>query len=303
MSRNDQPFQLTDYTPYIVYVASIVLVFIPFLIFVLISGWGNDPNSCLLDSAGHVDSSLRDNCFCERVDVAKVVAGEGGVRQPTNTWSNLYALFTALVVAIGISRDRRQLGAKTAENLIQSRNLLADLFVFAVFFLGFGSMWYHASITQWGGKFDGMSMYVFVGYMICYTLYRLVPKWWLFLLVYVSTITIFTSLHNNVDSVILIAINVGLYVLLEIIILILRIVKWVKGQWQLPADWYLPVLWWLSAIACFLLAFMFWRFGVKESSLCNPTSVWQWHGMWHLFAGFMAVFIYYYWRRVKPIAF
>lgn len=56
-------------------------------------------------------------------------------------------------------------------NLIRSRNFLADLYVFAVFFLGFGSMWFHASITQWGGRFDGMSMYVFAGIMAVFIYY------------------------------------------------------------------------------------------------------------------------------------
>ena len=278
--------------PYIVYGASIVVVFGPFLAFVF-GGWGGEPNSCL--------SGGDDACFCERVDVAKVNAGAPGVRQPANTWSNLYALATAFIVAFGISRDRMALGSGTPINLIRSRNFLADLYVFAVFFLGFGSMWFPASITQWGGKFDGMSMYVFVGYMVCYTLYRLVPKWWLFMLVYVALVALFTGLHNHVESTILIGINVGLYAVLEAVILGIRIYNWARGKWSPPGDWYLPLIWWVLGLVSFLLAFMFWKWGVREHEFCNPDSWWQWHGMWHVFAGIMAVFIYYYWRRVRPV--
>lgn len=151
-----------NYLPFIVFGLSIVVVFGPFLAFVF-SGWGGEPNSCL---AGGDDA-----CFCERVDIAKVNAGASGVRQPANNWSNLYALATALIVALGISRDRGALGTGTAMNLIRSRNFLADLYVFAVFFPGFGSMWFHASITQWGGRFDGMSMYVFAGIMAVFIYY------------------------------------------------------------------------------------------------------------------------------------
>ena len=85
------------YVPWIVYAASILLVVVPFSYFVL-AGWGNDPNSCL--------DGGPDACFCERVDVAAVINSEPGVRQPANTWSNLYALFTALVVVLGLIRDR-----------------------------------------------------------------------------------------------------------------------------------------------------------------------------------------------------
>jgi len=265
------------FTPFITYGLSILLVFVPFLVFVF-SGWGGEPNSCLTNDAGNVDLNLRDNCFCERVDIDKVINGEPGVRQPANTWSNLYALVTAMIVAIGMFRDRRKKSSTAARNLITSDNLLADIFVFAVFFLGFGSMWYHASITEWGGRFDGMSMYAFVGYMISYTLYRLVPLWWLFLVVYVVVVGIFTALHNAVPSTVLIAINVGIYVVLEIIVLIFLCKN---GNRTVPGGWYMPLIWWLCAIASFGLAFMFWKFGVAGESTCDPTSAWQWHGMWH----------------------
>jgi hypothetical protein len=280
------------YVPWIVYAGAIVLVFGPFLYFVF-TGWGNDPNSCL--EGGDI------NCFCERVDIADVTNSEWGVRQPANTWSNLYALFTALVVVLGIIRDRKAIGEGTAPNLIKSRNLLADLFVFAVFFLGFGSMWFHASITQWGGKFDGMSMYAFVGYMVCYTLYRLVPQWWLFLIVYVALVATFTGLHNHVESTILVALIVGIYAVLEAIVLVWRLVDLVNGRWSIPSDWYVPLLWWLCGLGSFGLAFIFWKWGVREHEFCDPDSAFQWHGLWHVFAGIMAVFVYYYWRRVRPV--
>jgi hypothetical protein len=280
------------YVPFIVYGLSIVLVFGSFLIFVF-TGWNGTPNDCLAGGA--------DNCFCERVDVEAVNNGDGGVRQWANTSSNLYALATALIVALGIRRDRKALAGATAPNLIKSRNLLADLYIFAVFFLGFGSMWFHASITQWGGKFDGMSMYVFVGYMVSYTLYRMVPIWWLFLLAYAVLVATFTALHNHVDSVYLIAINVGIYALLEGIILVRRLVALIGGRWSIPNDWYLPLLWWLCGLASFGFAYMFWKWGVREHPFCNPDSAFQWHGLWHVFAGVMAVFIYYYWRRVRPV--
>ena len=289
--------QKTDHSiwyilPYIVYAASIVLVFVPFLIFVS-NGWEGSANDCL--------EGGDDNCFCERVDIAKVEAGASGIRQKTNTWSNLYALITAAIVAFGIARDRKTLGNGTAPNLIKSRNILADLCIFAVFFLGFGSMWFHASITQWGGKFDGMSMYMFVGYMVCYTLYRIVPRWWLFVIVYLAIVIVFTGFHNHVDSVILIAINVGFYFVLEATILIWRLIDWIKGKWRPERDWYIPVIWWIAGLTSFGLAYMFWKWGVREHSFCNPDSAWQWHGMWHLFAGIMAVFIYFYWRSSRPL--
>lgn len=284
--------QFNTVRPWAFYVLSIVLVLGAFLLFVKF-GWPGEKNHCLENG--------ETACFCERVDITKVEANEGGVRQPANTWSNLYAVFTSLVVAFGLWRDRRLLGSGSATNVMKSRHHIADVYIFAVLFLGFGSMWFHASMTQWGGRFDGMSMYVFVGYMVSYTLYRIVPLTWLFWLTYIGLVTVFTSLHNHVSSVILIAINVGIYIVLESIILIWRLVDYLGKRWTPGNDWYLPIIWWLSALTCFGLAFMFWKWGVIEHEFCNPDSAFQWHGMWHVFAGFMAVFLYYYWRRVLPV--
>lgn len=272
---------------YLVYGVGFAVVFIPFLIFVA-AGWPGAENDCLKDGP--------DGCFCEWVDVEAVRAHDGGVRQPANTWSNLYALITSFIVAFGISRDRKALSPGCpAPNIIKSDSWIADMYVFAVMFLGLGSMWFHASITQWGGRFDGASMYFFAGFMVWYTVHRLYPNALLFWLGYLATIIVFTAMHNWAPSELLIGILVGFYLLFEILILAKK-----KAHFD---GWGWALLWWILALFSFGAALLFWVGGQAGNFLCDSVeatrSAFQSHALWHVFAGIMAVFLYYYWRREK----
>jgi len=155
---------------FIVWGAGIVLVLGVFLIFVA-AGWPGDPNGCM--------SVTPDSCFCEAFDRAQVLSGAGGVRQPVNTWFNLYSIFTSLLVAIVVYVDRKAGG--TAPNTIRSKDSwIPDVYIFAVQFLGLGSMWFHGSIKEWGGVFDEMSMFVYASFLVFYSVHRLWDNDWFF---------------------------------------------------------------------------------------------------------------------------
>ncbi len=271
---------------YVVLGAGFLIVFLPFMGFVLF-GWPGTEDICLTEGGPA-------GCYCEYVTVNDVLTHKAGVRQPANTWSNLYSLITGFIVAFGISRDRkRNPSVSPAKNLIRSQSFIADLYVFAVLFLGLGSMWFHASITDWGGRLDGASMYVFVGYLVWYTVHRIFPSQWLFWLGYLLTIAVFTSMHNWAPSVLLIGILVGAYTILEIIVIATGKARFNGWGWAL--------LWWLCGLISFIIAVIFWIGGQDGSYFCDSLtdqqSAFQVHALWHVFCGVMAVFLYYYWRR------
>ena len=58
--------------------------------------------------------------------------------------------------------------------------MIPDVYVFVVLFLGLGSMWFHGSLTGWGGIVDAVSMYLFTAFLIAFAAYRLHPKLKLF---------------------------------------------------------------------------------------------------------------------------
>jgi hypothetical protein len=282
------------YRPWLVYGLGTAVVLGQILFLAYGTGWPATPDTCLTLADG--------NCYCEFVDRAKVLAGAKGIRQPTNTWSNLYALFTAAWVACRMMRDRKE---GSAINTMRSNSSIADAGVFAVLFLGLGSMWFHASISSATSWMDGFSMYVFAGYLIFYTIDRLLvmkgvsetTRNWVFWLGWPLNALIYTDIGvSGVNSEILIGILVGVYAIMDFIVIGL----WGRGNilsgWIGYRDWRAAV-YWGCGLASFLAAMAFRAIGHDGGSMCHPLSWFQWHGLWHIFSGGMAILLYFYWRR------
>jgi hypothetical protein len=263
--------------------AGAVLVLLPFLLFVAL-GWPGDPDSCM--------NATPNTCFCEFFEPGDVLAHARGVRQPVNTWFNLYSIATAGLVAFRLFCDRKD--GVSGENVMRSDNFIADFYVFAVLFLGLGSMWFHASIVGWAGNFDGLSMYIYAAFLVFYTLRRLVPADWVFWVFYPITVAVFLFLHAiwqwEFKSLILIITLVAAYLALEIVACVREGKAW-QGKW-------LTILLWWLAVGCIIAATVFWALSQTGESMCHPTKFFQPHGiLWHPLAGAMAVLLYFYWRE------
>jgi len=268
----------------VVWTLGIVFVLGLFMIFVTV-GWTGLPDSCVLDTP--------DTCYCEAFDAAKVLAGAPGVRQPVNTWSNLYAILTSLLVAIFVYADRKALGSAPPPNCMRSKSAVPDLYVFAVLFLGLGSMWFHGSLTWWGGVVDGVSMYLFAAFLPFYSIRRMWDSSLFFWLGYSLTVILFSVLHAlQIVPSFVISILVVAYLAVEITIWI-RSGKVMQGKIS-------TILHWLFAIASILAATFFWWASQTGNFMCHPNSLFQPHGLlWHPLAGIMAVLLYFYWRAAQ----
>lgn len=268
-----------------VYGVGAAAVLIPFLGFVLL-GWPGGPDSCVCDEPN--------TCYCEAFSTPDVLAGSPGVRQGANTWFNLYALVTGLIVALRLRADR--LAGRTAP-VISSASWIADAYVFAVLFLGLGSMWFHASLTAWAAAIDGLSMYLLAGYLVWYTVRRLYGGDALFWVGYPVTAAVFTAIGAwwrwQFASLILIGSLVVAYLILEA-------VTWVRRR-QVLLGAAKPAALWLGALGCIVAATTFWALSQTGGPLCDPGSILQPHGLaWHPLAGAMAVLLYFYWREEDP---
>ena len=270
-----------EYRGFVVLVAGLIAVLGLFVYFVL-TGWPGDPSPCVYDSPN--------TCYCEAFDLAAVESGARGTRQPVNTWFNLYSLITAFIVAYSIYRDRSKSGGSEKPNLFFSYSLIPDLYIFAVLFLGLGSMWFHGSLTAWGGIVDGFSMYVFAAFLPFYTIRRINPSNALFWSGYIITVVLFTFLHTLLPAFVNILILVVAYFALEIYVWI-RMRQVLQGSSD--AQWY-----WGLAIASIVAATFFWWASHTGNFMCGPESFFQPHGLlWHPLAGVMAVLMYFYWRE------
>lgn len=268
----------------IVWGLSLIVVLGAFLFFAYGIGWPTTPDQCVAHG-----------CYCEHFNLSDVLAGAKGVRQPVNSWSNLYAIGTSLFVAWQMARDRRGAGAR---NVMSSANPIADLYVFVVLFLGLGSMWMHGSIAREVSWIDGLSMYTFTVYLIFYTLDRGLARIdagdgtrrRIFWIGYPLTSAAFAAVAAaGVDSVILIIITVIVYFMLEFGFAGFLVDRRARRYW-------------IAGIVAISTATMFWTLSQTGGPLCDPFSWFQPHGLlWHILAGVTAVMMYLYWRRENAL--
>jgi len=284
------------YRSWIIYVVATVLLLGEIIFIGYGTGWPATADTCLTVPGG--------DCYCEAFSHADVLAGARGFRQPINTWSNLYALFTAAAVAWRMMLDRQQ---GNPINTMRSTSPIADGAVFAVLFLGLGSMWFHASMSSAASWMDGFSMYVFAGYLVFYTIDRLLvmkgvseaTRNLVFWIGWPVNAVLYTDIGAlGVPSTALIGILVGVYIALELII------GW-WGKDDFMAGWIgwrdvRARVYWLVGLGAFVIAIIFRALAGDGGPLCfdNGHSWFQPHGLiWHTFSGAMAILLYFYWRR------
>lgn len=254
-----------------------------FFIFV-IAGWPGPVSDC-------INETPNDGCFCESFDINKVRQNEGGIRQLTNTLSNLYSLGTALIVALVLGRDRKIFAGRAAPNIMRSSSIIADIYLFAVLFLGLGSMWFHASMKAWGSTFDGLSMYIYAAFLVFYTMIRLYGDRLIFYIGYPTVVVTMTLFHaTGVPSFALIIILVVFYLLLEVRL-------WFH-QGSFAMGRVRPITLWIGAALSMGWATAFWKLSQSGGAMCDPDSWFQPHGLlWHTLAGVMALLLFFYWRE------
>lgn len=239
------------------------------------AGWPGDPHPC----------SNPPYCFCETVYSGTLAA------QKSNTWSDLGFVFAAIFMAWHASRILKNTQEKQPS--YAHSPLLISIYVSAIFYMGPGSMFFHGSMTQWGGWLDVISMYVFVNFVICYLIYRT----WNFSLTFfiityfslcASTIALSVFLHGLSSQVfpIFAAVLISLALLQSI-----PINKLALGRTK---ELKLENRWLIFSISFFIIAVTIWALSDTGRMLCYPDSLLQGHAAWHLLSACMTVCIHFY---------
>lgn len=111
--------------------------------------------------------------FCEPIQ-------QGGVKQPWATWSDLSFVAAGLWLLwfFQFFGSWPALFGSEDDNPMSSITVLSVAYCFIVIFMGPPSMWYHASMKQWGGWFDTMSVVAWLGFNAVYVIYLLVASMW-----------------------------------------------------------------------------------------------------------------------------
>ncbi|TID20249.1 hypothetical protein E2P81_ATG07550 [Venturia nashicola] len=284
--------RILPYRSLIVWFTAAVTILLLFSLFVRY-GWPGSPDPC-------TTAEPTNTCWCEAFEPSDI--GTPGVRQSVNTWSNLYALFTSLLVATVVCLDRQETRnspqSAGSKSLIRgSDTWVADLYVFVVLYLGLGSMWFHASLTTWGGILDALSIYALMAFLVVFSLQRSFNQtpalFWIAYWLLVAALTIVHALAQpryEETTMFLVIASLIAYSLLELHM-------WRKGKTRSGSS---SSRFWWCACASGLVAAVFWGLSQTGQLLCVPSSHVQPHGIiWHPLAGVSAVLLFFYWRAAE----
>lgn len=242
--------------------------------------WPGAPNPCL----------LKGDCYCE-------APRPGWIRQPANTWTCAGGPLVGLIIAWQAQRRRRRHPAPRTSNRMRSTLFFPGLYALVLTFSAIAPAFFHASLTDWAGKLDILSMYLFAGFWVAYNVTRLFDLSERRFMILYAVLTVVPLIPRVIFGV------WGIEVFNLFIIGVVATEFWIRipvSIFGLPTPRRLRVnrRWLWVALASYLPALLLWEFiGQGDRSLCDPYSLWQGHAAWHLLTGIPPICVYLYFRN------
>lgn len=220
------------------------------------------------------------NCYCEAPQA-------GLIAQPANTWSCLGWAAAGLWIAWDAARRRERRVQIDPEDGTYRSSFYTRLYALVVIFLVPGGMFYHASLTDWGGKLDILSMYLLVNFWIFFNLAR--SFHWsrlTFLVTFLATTAVLI-----VPRVVFSAIDVGLMIFVGLILFALITEIWIARRPRRRWVW--------VGLGFFVFAHL-----VQAAMPCNPESFLQPHAVLHLIevVSLVAFYIHFFVENQSQLA-
>lgn len=221
---------------------------------------------------------LPDDCFCEEIR-------PGAIAQPANTWSSLSFVLVGLSVLFSAPRRRFANFNTTRSNLAIENRAAAQLYAAALFVIGLGSAFYHASLSFVGQFFDVLGMYLLITFVILLNFSRLnkLPRpgfaaWFIILnAVLAYFLIVFPEVRRHIFGGLVIA-TLSL--------------EFLARPKKIPAQNHYLLL----AVAAFGLGFLVWILDITKI-LCAPTSWLQGHALWHVMGAVAAGLLFLHYKR------
>jgi len=264
--------------PELVFAVLVLLASLGAVAFAAAAGWPGAPNHCVLDG----------DCYCER-------ARPGLVAQPANTWSLLPFSLAGLGIALHSGRARLS-RVVAPSNRMTGTSFYPVLYCSILAFMGPGGSFFHASLTDWAGAVDVLSMFLWINFLIAYDLTS-IYQWGRrrFLAVYLgaTAVLMLPRIFNGPIGVPLFAITFGFWLLIELAIALPD---------RLPSSrrpGYRDRRWLLAYLTVSVAAFGIWSASHGNGPLCKPDSLLQGHAVWHVLNAVAFVLLYPYLRSER----
>jgi hypothetical protein len=146
----------------------------------------------------------------------------------------------------------------------------------------------HATETSLGGLFDMNSMYLFAAFMFSYAITRFYKLSNLVFTVIYILLIVLCNIAGRYRTIFGIDFYAGsaAFGLVCVLGMLFEFLNFKKNKINIEFKY---------AVFCsisFLIAFGIWHFGFNGHCFCNPTSWFQWHGVWHLLCGLSTYFLF-----------
>ncbi len=214
----------------------------------LFEGWG--PATC-----------LPADCFCEALR-------DSLVRQPANTWSSMAFVLAAVWIALRFRSSARVRAALPKAE--------AGLYMGALALVGFGSAFYHATLTFVGQVVDVAGMYLVATFIL---LHRLGPR---FKLPPIGTVLVFVAANAALMAAQVTTPSMRRVAFGVLLVLALAI------EWRTSRR---GRAWLASGALVMILAFVIWALD-RERLVCDPESLLQGHALWHALGAIAATCLF-----------
>jgi dihydroceramidase len=216
-------------------------------------------------------------CFCEAVRST-------GVRQPSNAFSSFAFLPIAFLV-LGRAIRRYRAGDLPGAGPFSREPVYSILYAAALLVLGFGSAFYHASITFVGQVIDVSGMYLLGTFAVVYAASRLRPM-------RPAVVAIsYLALNASLVAVLLVAPVFRRYLFAALVVIAIGLELRARRTRSESAT----AGYFLGAVALAAAGFLFWTLDLTRV-VCAPMSRVQGHAIWHVLTALGAGCLYLYYE-------
>jgi hypothetical protein len=224
---------------------------------------------------------MPDRCFCEVIQPRII-------RQPVNTWSNLAFVLVGILIFFTAIDDLYLHHSPQNTNPMQTKWVYPVTYGLVATSIGAGSMFYHLSLSFAGQVVDILSMYLMALFMLFYNLSR--PGW----LKSKSFLTwyLLSNLLLGIIATIWPELRRPIFLLIVASVLASEFI--VRRAYVSKLD----MRWFAAALASLVTACLAWILDIT-GTLCQPTSFFQAHALWHIGMAAAVGFVFLYYRSEK----
>jgi hypothetical protein len=310
----------SNYREFVIATACVVVFLIVFLIASAVSTPATIPASVIrdpssggsqrfLEEAGFDSSVAKDGqpsqtgnffdggCYCENAPAVKAISRSGMPVQPINSYSalGLTLLGLAMFWSIGWERATGRYSEVVNRLTDPDHPFLRQLHAGLVVSMGPGSMFFHATLKNWGAWIDVMSMCIWLAFVLVYNVTRLwnldryIARYFWFSTLYFGIVVLMGILNAAIaDYRTLLFLLLGVVaVAFQVVVAFSSIDSGVAGK-----------VWFIAGLVAFVTALVIWVLSGTGKALCNPSGF-QGHAVWHMLSAAAIGCLYMYFRAER----